>query len=205
MNTHTHTHSKKVESSGRQNGHRHPTLYFILLFILQDAKYIIIMLYSRWRTIHQSVNWCGWLYTRPGFTEKWSTAWEQKQMKCVYMCVVSVHLSDHRQGYLCERKIIRIIYYTHKKKVLIISPYFHHPAWFQSTVLSFNAHIHKAFNASGLASILHLEQICICARKCNRITDHLTSTGPWHLMSSQSRAGWEMSPTSAQNRASCKN
>lgn len=112
MNTHT----KEVESSGRQNGHRHPTLYFILVSILQDAKYIIIMLYSRWRPIHQSVNWCGWLYTRPGFTEKWSTAWEQKQMKCMYMRVVSVHLSDLRQGYLCKRKIIRIIYCTHKKK-----------------------------------------------------------------------------------------
>lgn len=100
-----HTHTKKVESSGRQNGHRHPTLYFILVSILQDAKYIIIMLYSRWRPIHQSVNWCGWLYTRPGFTEKWSKAWEQKQMKSVYMRVVSVHLSDLRQGYLCKRKI----------------------------------------------------------------------------------------------------
>lgn len=81
MNTHTHT--KKVESSGRQNGHRHLTLYFILVSVLQDAKYIIIMLYSQWRPIHQSVNWCGWLYTRPGFIEKWSMAWEQKQMKCV--------------------------------------------------------------------------------------------------------------------------
>ncbi len=80
---HTHTHTKKVESSGRQNGHRHLTLYFILVSVLQDAKYIIIMLYSQWRPIHQSVNWCGCLYTRPGFIEKWSMAWEQKQMKCV--------------------------------------------------------------------------------------------------------------------------
>lgn len=156
MNTHTHT--KKVESSGRQNGHRHPTLYFILVSILQDAKYIIIMLYSRWRPIHQSVNWCGWLYTRPGFTEKWSKAWEQKQMKSVYMRVVSVHLSDLRQGYLCKRKITRIIYYTHKKKKKI-SPYSHYLRWFQSTALSFNTHIHKAFNASGQASILHLEEL----------------------------------------------
>ncbi len=82
MNTHTHTY--KVESSGRQNGHRHLTLYFILVSVLQDAKYIIIMLHSRWRLIHQNVNWCGGLYTCPGFIEKWSTAWERKQMKCMW-------------------------------------------------------------------------------------------------------------------------
>lgn len=34
----------------------------------------------------------------------------------------------------------------------------------------------------------------ICARKRNRTTDNLTSTGPWHLMSFQSRADWETSP-----------
>lgn len=68
----------------------------------------------------------------------------------VCVCVVLVHLSDLRQGYLWEQKIIRIIHYQKKKALLSLSPmiliYTKHKAFHEARPPSFTSKLEKLAN-----------------------------------------------------------